>query len=75
MKLFAALVGAAGLAACLAGAWLAYRTLRFALGPEYAPLHGWGLDDGHGLGIFAPALLLVGLGVVLGRFARRLWSA
>lgn len=75
MRLFAVLVGIAGLAACVGGAWLAWRTLRFALGPDYALFHGWGLAEGNGLGIFIPALLLLMLGGVLVRFAGRLWSA
>jgi len=75
MKRFAALVGVAALSACIAGMWLAYRTLRFALGPDYELFHGTGTDSGDGLGIFMPALLLLVLGGYLARFARKLWSA
>ncbi len=75
MKLLAVLVGALSLSAACAGLWLAVRTLRFALGPDYALFHGMGPGDGDGLGIFVPALMLLALGWFLGKFARNLWKA
>ena len=75
MKFFAALVGVLSLSACCAGLWLAVRTLRFALGPDYALFHGMGPGDGDGLGIFVPAGLLLAVAWFLGKFARNLWKA
>jgi hypothetical protein len=75
MKLVAMLVGTLSLSALGAGLWLAWRTLRFALGADYALFHGMGPGDGDGLGIFLPALLLLALGWFLGKFARSLWKA
>ena len=75
MKFFALLVAALSLCLCGAGLWLAVRTLRFALGPDYALFHGMGPGDGDGLGIFLPAGLLLVLGWFLVRFARNLWKA
>lgn len=75
MRLLAALIGTAALTAFVAGLWLAFKTLRFAIGPDYVLFHGMGPGYGDGLGIFAPALLLLALGGYLARFARNLWSA
>ena len=72
MELFALLVSIAALAACTGGAWLAIRTWRFATGPDYTLFHGWS-QAGDGLGIFVPSMLLVGLGLFLAQFARKLW--
>lgn len=75
MKLFALLVGACSMSAFGAGLWLALRTLRFALGPDYELFHGMGADPGNGVGIFVPALLLLALGAYLAKLARNLWAS
>ena len=76
MKVFALLVAAASFASAWAGLWLGLRTLHFALGPDYRLFHGMGQNgDGNGLGIFFPALLLLGLAWYLAKFARNLWRA
>ena len=79
MKWIAALLAALA-AACVAGsAWLWVKTWRFAKGADYA------LDSAHqpgytargmeadGSGIFAPAVLLLVVGLFLARFAWNLW--
>lgn len=67
-------VGLASLAALWAGAWLGWRTLRFATSGDYALVHD-AAGNGHGYGIFVPALLLLAFGVLLARFALDLWKA
>ena len=74
MKLLASVIGVVALLALCAGAWLGHRTMVFANGPDYALDHD-AAGDGSGGGIFAPAWLLVGLGVFLARFAWKLWRA
>jgi hypothetical protein len=79
MKWIAALLAALAVA-CMAGAaWLWVKTWRFATGADYA------LDSAHqpgytargveadGSGIFAPAVLMLVVGLFLARFARNLW--
>lgn len=74
VKFVATFVGTIALLACGTGMWLAFKTLRYALGADYELFHGVG-DSGNGLGIFAPALLLLIAAWCLARFAKRLWTA
>lgn len=74
MKLAAAFVGAMSLLAGGAGLWLASKTLRFVLGPDYRLFPDVG-NGGSGLGIFVPALLLLVVAWYLAKFAQNLWKA
>ncbi len=79
MKWIAALLAALA-AACLAGgAWLWVKTWRFAHSADYAldspnkPGYTAGGVEADGSGIFTPAVLLLVIGLFLGRFAWNLW--
>ena len=84
MKLPALLVGGTAAFVLAGGVWLLYRTLRFFLGPDYAPFSGaantasGGLVFGllsEGLGIFVPAGLLLALAAFLWKWASNLWNS
>ena len=67
-------------AACLGGGgWLLWATHAFFDGPDYAPhvatllSYEAGAVEADGTGIFLPAALLLGAGLLLARFAIKLW--
>lgn len=79
MKWIAALLAALA-AACMGGAaWLWVTTWRFAKGADYAldsaqqPGYTARGVEADGSGIFAPAVLLLVVGLFLARFAWNLW--
>jgi hypothetical protein len=79
MKWIAALLAALAAACVAAAAWLWLKTWRFAHGPDYAldsaqqPGYSAGGVEADGGGIFTPAVLLLAVGLFLGRFAWNLW--
>ena len=78
MRVLAVIVGALALVCLGLGGWLLAMTYGFYWGPDYAPYSGGiayrvGHVDADGSGIFVPSLLVLGLGIFLGKFALNLW--
>ncbi|MDP5241104.1 hypothetical protein Q9Q94_16300 [Uliginosibacterium sp. 31-16] len=79
MRKTALFVGLLATACLCSGGWLLWATHRFFNGADYAPhvvtmlSYEAGAVEADGSGIFLPAALLLGIGLVLGRFAVKLW--
>ena len=79
MRAFALVIAACAAACVGAALWLLVITARWYFSADYAP-HAAGMPgymaggvQADGDGIFAPAILLLAVGIFLGRFAFNLW--